>query len=101
LGLVIGNRNCYKYFNSTATLLTPSKKPKIVQLSSITIGYIAIIKVSKDPILWKSMRILLDSGCAATLINQNLVKTLRIVRKKIELSGLQKLVILVLTGNVK
>jgi hypothetical protein len=54
---------------------------KVEQLSSITIGYIATIKGSKDPIIWKSMRILLDSGCAATLINQNLVKTLRTTKE--------------------
>jgi hypothetical protein len=64
------------------------------------IGYKATIMGSKDPIIWKIMRILLDSGCAATLINQNLVKTLK-PQKKIELSGLQRLVTLVLTGNVR
>ena len=81
MGLITSNRNCYEYFNSTATLLRPSKKSKVDQLSSITIGYIATIKGSKDPIIWKSMRILLDSGCAATLINQNLVKTLKTTKE--------------------
>jgi hypothetical protein len=81
VGLLISNRNCCKYFNSTATLLRPSKKSKVEKLSSITIGYIATIKDSKDPTIWKSMRILLNSGCAATLINQNLVKTLKTTKE--------------------
>ena len=67
---------CYEYFGSTATLLRPSKKTKLEQLSSITIGYLATSKGRKDPNTWQRMRILLDSGCAATLINHNLVKTL-------------------------
>jgi excinuclease UvrABC helicase subunit UvrB len=79
--LLISNRNCYEYFNSTATLLRPSKKLKVEQLSSITIGYIATIMGSNNPINWKSMRILLDSGCAATLINQDLVKTLKTTKE--------------------
>jgi hypothetical protein len=54
---------------------------KVEQLSSITIGYIATIKGSKDPTIWKSMRILLDSGCAVTQINQNLVKTLKTTKE--------------------
>jgi hypothetical protein len=54
---------------------------KIEQLSSITIGFIATIKGSKDPILWKSMRILLNSGYAATLINQNVEKTFKASKK--------------------
>jgi hypothetical protein len=81
VGLLIGNRNCYKYFNSTATLLRPSKKLKVEQLSSITIGYIATMKGCKDPTIWKIMRILLDSGCAATLIDQNLIKTLKTTKE--------------------
>jgi hypothetical protein len=74
-------RTWFEYFNSTATLLRPSKKSKVEQLSSITIGYIATIKGSNDPIIWKSMRILPDSGCAGTLINQNLVKTLKTTKE--------------------
>jgi hypothetical protein len=77
VGLITSNRNFYEYFNCTATLLRPSKKSKVEQLSSIIIGYIATIKGSKDPTILKSMRILLDSSCAASLINQNLVKTLK------------------------
>jgi hypothetical protein len=46
------------------------------------------------------MRILHDSGCAATLINQSLVKTLKNTKEK-EQSGLQKLVILVPAGNMR
>jgi len=81
VGLITSNRNGYEYFNSTAALLRPSKKSKVEQLSSITIGYIATIKESKDPTIWKSMRILLDSGCATTLIDQNLVKTLKTTKE--------------------
>jgi hypothetical protein len=81
VGIINSNRNCYEYFNSMATLLRPSKKSKVDQLSSITKAYIATIKGSKDPIIWKSMRILLDSGCAATLINQNFVKTLKTTKE--------------------
>jgi hypothetical protein len=81
VGLLVSNRNCYKYFNSTATLLRPRKKSKLKQLSSITIGYIATIKGNKDLIIWKSMRILLDSGYVATLINQNLVKILKTTKE--------------------
>jgi hypothetical protein len=66
---------CYEYFGSTATLLRPRKKTKLEQLSSITIGYLATSKGRKDPNTWQRMRILLDSGCAATLINNYLVKT--------------------------
>jgi hypothetical protein len=81
MGLIISNRNCYEYLKSTATLLRHSKKSKVDQLSSITIGYIATRKGSKDNIIWKIMRILLDSGCAATLINMNLVKTLKTTKE--------------------
>jgi hypothetical protein len=81
VGSLISNKNCYKCFNSTATLLRPSERSNVELLPSITIGYIATIKGSKDPILWKSIRILLDSGCAATLFNQNLVKTLNTTKE--------------------
>jgi hypothetical protein len=55
-------------------------------------GDIANIKGSKEPILWKSMRILLDSWGAATLINKSIVKTLKPIQKR-EQSGPQKLII--------
>jgi hypothetical protein len=45
---------------------------------SITVGYLATVKGTKDPNNWKRkrMRILLVSGCAATLINHSIVKSL-------------------------
>jgi hypothetical protein len=43
---------------------------------SITIGYLATSKGRKDPNTGQRMRILLDSGCAATLINHYSVKIL-------------------------
>jgi hypothetical protein len=70
------NNTCYEYFGSTSTLFRSSKKSKVEQLSSITIGYVATIKGTKDPNNWKIMRILLNSGCAATLINHSLIMTL-------------------------
>jgi hypothetical protein len=70
------NSKCYEYFGSTSTLLRPSKKSKVEQLSSITIGYVATVKGTKDPTNWKRMRILLNSVCAATLINHSLIMTL-------------------------
>jgi len=79
---LISNINCYEYFGSTTTLLRPSKKLRVDQLSSITIGYLATVKGTKDPNNWKRMRILLDSGCAATLINCSLVKTLVTTKEK-------------------
>jgi len=75
------NSNCYENFGSTAALLRPHKKAKIEQLSSITIGYLASNKDSKENILWKRMRILLDSGCAATLINQSLIGKLKAIKE--------------------
>ena len=64
-----------------ATLLRPHKKAKIEQLSSITIGYLASTKDTRKTKLWKRMRILLDSGCAATLINQSLIGTLKVTKE--------------------
>jgi hypothetical protein len=69
------NSKCYDY-GSTSTLLRPSKKSKVEQLSSITIGHLATVKGTKEPNNWKRMRILLNSGCAATLNNHSLIKTL-------------------------
>ena len=79
---IINNSKCYENFGSTAKLLRPSNRTKIEQLSSITIGYIATQKGNEDPSHWKRMRILLDSGCAATLINQSLIKTLDTTKEK-------------------
>jgi hypothetical protein len=59
-----------------------SKKSKIEQLLSVTIGYLATRKVSKDPTHWKRTRILLDSGFVATLINHSLIKSLDYTKEK-------------------
>jgi hypothetical protein len=72
------NEACEAIEQSEIAVERPSK---VEQLSSTTIGYKATIKGSKDPIIWKSMRILLDSGCAVTLINQNLVKSLKTTKE--------------------
>jgi hypothetical protein len=82
VGSLNSNINCYENFGSTAALLRPHKKAKIEQLSSITIGYLASNKDSRETILWKRMRILLDSGCAATLINQSLIGKLKAIKEK-------------------
>ena len=76
------NSICYEYFGSTAALLRPNKKAKIEQLSSITIGYLTSKTESGNAKEWKRMRILLDSGCAATLINQSLIGTLKTTNEK-------------------
>ena len=67
-------------FASTAQLLRPKKKAKLEHLSSITIGYLATRDGSRKPKHWKRMKILFDSGCAATLVNHELVSNLRQTR---------------------
>lgn len=81
MGSKKNNSICYEYFGSTAELLRPSKKTKTEHLSSITIGYLAL-KKDKREIQWKRMRILLDSGCAATLINQSIIDKLKTTPEK-------------------
>ena len=44
----------------------------------ITIGYLASRKGSRKPKDWKRSRVLLDSGCGATLINKSLLSKLKI-----------------------
>jgi hypothetical protein len=73
---IIINRNCYEYFASTSTLLRPSKMSRVEQLLSITIVYLAAVTGTKVLNNWKRMRILLDSSCAAPLINHSQNKTL-------------------------
>jgi hypothetical protein len=51
-------------------------------LSSITIGYLASRKGSRKSKHWKRLRVLLDSGCGATLINQSLVGNLKTKKDK-------------------
>ena len=74
------NRKKYKElfvnesYSSTADLLRPKKKAKSERLSSVTIGYLSTRKGSKKKKHFECLRILLDSGCGATLINHSLVK---------------------------
>jgi hypothetical protein len=79
---IIDNSNCYENFGFTAKLLRLSNRTKIEQLSSITIAYIATIMGNKDPTHCKRMRILIDSGCAANLINQSFIETLDTTKKE-------------------
>ena len=69
-------------FVSTAQLLRPKKKAKIENLSSITIGYLASRDGSRKAKNWKRMKVLFDSGCAATLVNYKLVEDLKQTREK-------------------
>ena len=68
-------------FASTAQLLRPKKKAKTEHLSSITIGYLASRDGSRKAKHWRRMRILFDSGCAATLVNHQLVNDLKQTRE--------------------
>jgi len=80
----IKNTKCFSYecFASTADLLRPKKKAKLAHLSSITLGYLASRKGSRKAKHWKRLRILLDSGCGATLINESLIKNLKTTKDK-------------------
>ena len=62
---------------STAELLRPKKKQRKEQLSSISLGYLFSRKGSTKTKDLKRMKILFDSGCGATLINQSLLKKLK------------------------
>ena len=81
----------YECFASTAQLLRPKKRTKTEHLvSSITLGYSASRDGSRNVKHWKGMKILFDSGCAATLVNHELVKILSKLEKT-KLSGKLKL----------
>ena len=69
-------------FASTAELLRPTKKLKTEHLSSITIAYVATIANSRKSKGWKRLRVLLDSGCGATLINKKFVDALPMTKDK-------------------
>ena len=60
-----------------ADLLRPKKKAKTENLSSITIGYLASRKGSRKAKDMTRIKILLDSGCAATLVNGDLISKLK------------------------
>ena len=80
--IVKNNKNIFQCYTSTAELLRPKKKAKMENLSSITIGYLASRKGSEKARDLKRMRVLLDSGCAATLINQGLIDKLKTKKEK-------------------
>ena len=69
-------------FGSTAQLLRPNKRQKQEHLSPITIGYLASRKGSRKAKHWKRIKILFDSGNAATLINKSLIGSLAITNHK-------------------
>ena len=76
------NIHVNEYFGSTADLLRPKKRPKIEHLSSITIGYLHTKIGSKKASDIKRMKVLLDSGCGATLINHSLIGRLKTTKEK-------------------
>jgi hypothetical protein len=76
------NSKSDEYFASTSTILRPSTKLRVEQLLSITIGYLSTVKDIKDHNNKKTMKILLDSGCAATLMNHSLIKILDTDKEK-------------------
>ena len=69
--------NIFESYVATANF---TKKQKTEHLSTITLGYIYSKKSTKDKPKFNRMRILFDSGCAATLINSTLVKGLNKTR---------------------
>ena len=60
-----------------AQLLRPIKRAKLEHLSSITIGYLILQKDSENTEDYIRLKILLDSGCAATLINHSVIRNLK------------------------
>jgi hypothetical protein len=54
---ITNSSSCYEYFGSTSRLLRSSKKSRVEHLFSITIGYLATVKGTKDPNNWKRMSI--------------------------------------------
>jgi transposase InsO family protein/exonuclease VII small subunit len=74
--------NTIEYYGSTADYRRPKKKLKVENLSSITIGYLHSRKGSEKARDIKRMKILLDSGCGATLINQSLIGKLKTTKEQ-------------------
>jgi hypothetical protein len=87
-------------FASTAELLSPKKRSKVENLSTITLGFIKKISTSKVVEEFTRLCILFDSGCSATLINK---KCVRHWKKTVDktLNGLPKQVNLRPIGGVK
>ena len=65
-----------------AQLFRPKKKAKLEHLSSITIGYLILKKNSENAEDLKNLKILLGSGCTATLINHSVVKKQKTSKEK-------------------
>ena len=79
MGLInskLKSKNVFENYSSTAELLRPKKKAKHDHLSSITLGYLASWKGSRKAKHWKRMRVLIDSGCGATLVNKSFIEHL-------------------------
>ena len=62
---------------ATANFIRPSKKAKTENLSAVTLAYLWSRRDSKRIGDLKRLRVLLKSGCTATLINKKLVKHLK------------------------
>ena len=62
---------------ATANFIRPNKKTKMDHLSAITLAYLKKRKKPKRQDEFKRLRVLLDSGCTATLVNANMVKHLK------------------------
>jgi hypothetical protein len=58
---------------STAELLRPKKKSKVEELSTITLDYMKYKRPDQADQKQK-LRVLFDSGCGATLINNKIVR---------------------------
>ena len=81
--MITNNNICVnEYFGSAAELLRPKKRPKIENLSSITIGYLETCKGSIKSKYWKRMKVLFDSSCGATLVNYSLVNKLKTTKER-------------------
>ena len=72
----------FECFGTTAQLLRSTKRAKLEHLSSITIGYLILQKDSKHTEDYTRLKILLDSGCAATLINHSIIRKLKTSKDK-------------------
>ena len=89
----------YECFGTTAQLVRPIKWAKLEHLSSITIGYLILQKDSENTDNYIRLKILLDSGCAATLINHSVIRNLKTSTDK-KPTGQLKEVTLVPVGSV-
>ena len=57
-------------------LLTRAKKQRVGELSTITLAYVFQKKGSRKAKHTKRLKVLLDTGCGATMINKEYVKNL-------------------------